>query len=348
MGRGSKRRRYIYWDGYDDYDEDYDEGEDEDEDEDEDGGYNPYGYYNYRPTIKAKGGIKAQSKRGAFGESWWAKRWIATLEGFNIGARLTRGRSYARSGQVLSIDIDKGVIKSKVQGSRPQPYNVTIKVKTLSDADWKLLAASLSTQAIFAAKLLAGEMPQEIEDAFTGAKLSLFPERRVDLKTDCSCPDSSNPCKHIAAVYYLLGEEFDRDPFLIFKLRGVTREEFTKLLGATGAPAAKIEVDEPQAALPPDPLQASAGVFWGGGKLPDDFFGEVRLPPVSAALPKRLGNFPFWRGSENFMDAIAPVYSQAAPQGLDIFLGETESDSRAEPESHVARARKARKRPTVA
>ena len=323
MGRWGKRRRggYDYWGG---------------------------NYYDYRPTIEAKGGIKAQSKRGAFGESWWAKRWIATLESFNIGARLDRGRSYARKGQVLSIDIDKGVIKSKVQGSRPKPYDITIKVKTLADADWQKLADALSTQAIFAAKLLAGEMPQEIEEAFTGAKLSLFPERRGDLQTNCSCPDSSNPCKHIAAVYYLLGEEFDRDPFLIFKLRGATREEFTKLLGATGVATAKIEADEPQVAAPPEPLQADAGVFWSGGKLPDDFFGEVRLPPVSAALLKRLGNFPFWRGSEHFLDAIAPVYAQAAPHGLDIFLGETTSDSKAEPEPHITRARKAWKKPTVA
>src|SRR5262249_36053763 len=269
--------------------------------------YWDWGYYKPKPRIKAKGGIKSQSKRGAFGESWWAKRWIATLESFDIGARLTRGRSYARSGQVLSIDIDKGVIKSKVQGSRPKPYDITIKVKTLSDADWKNLAGSLSTQAIFAAKLLAGEMPQEIEEAFAGAKLSLFPEKLRDLETNCSCPDWSNPCKHIAAVYYLLAEELNRAPFLIFSVRGATREDFAKLLGATGAPAAKVEADKAHVAPPPEPLQAEAGAFWSGGKLPDDFFGEVRLPPVSAALPKRLGKFPFSRGPGPVFPAVCPV-----------------------------------------
>jgi uncharacterized Zn finger protein len=287
--------------------------------------YWDWGYYKPKPRIKAKGGIKSQSKRGAFGESWWAKRWIATLESFNIGARLGRGRSYARSGQVLSIDIDKGVVKSKVQGSRPKPYDITIKVKTLADADWKKLAEALSTQAIFAAKLLAGEMPPEIEQVFTGAKLSLFPERLRDLETNCSCPDWSNPCKHIAAVYYLLGEEFDRDPFLIFKLRGSTREEFTKLLGATGVAPAAVEAEEQTVAHPPEPLEAGAESFWRGGKLPDDFFGEVRLPPVSAALPKRLGNFPFWRGTEHFLEAIAPIYTRAAARGLNVFLGEAEA-----------------------
>jgi uncharacterized Zn finger protein len=310
--------------------------------------YWDWGYYKPKPRIKAKGGIKSQSKRGSFGESWWAKRWIATLESFNIGARLGRGRSYARSGQVLSIDIDKGEVKAKVQGSSPKPYSITIKVKTLSDADWKKLAEALSTQAIFAAKLLAGEMPQEIEQTFTGAKLSLFPEKLRDLETNCSCPDWSNPCKHIAAVYYLLGEEFDRDPFLIFKLRGSTREEFTKLLGATGVAQAKVEAEEQTVAHPPEPLEAGAESYWRGGKLPDDFFGEVRLPPVSAALPKRLGNFPFWRGSEHFLEAIAPVYARAAMRGLNVFLGEAGSDSKAEPESAISRARKAWKAPKVA
>jgi uncharacterized Zn finger protein len=308
MGRWGKRRRggYDYWRDYDDY-------------------------YDYRPTIKAKGGIKAQSKRGAFGESWWAKRWISVLESFNIGARLGRGRSYARSGQVLSIDISKGEIKAKVQGSFPKPYNITIEVKTLGDAEWRKLANSLSTQAIFAAKLLAGEMPQEIEQAFAAAKLSLFPERRGDLRTECSCPDWSNPCKHIAAVYYLLGEEFDRDPFLIFKLRGITREEFVEMLGAAGAVKSGDEAADQPVALPAEPLAAEASAFWAGGKLPDDFFGEVLVPPVAAALPRRLGSFPFWRGSERFLDSIEPVYSEASPRGLKLFLGLDESDDEPPP-----------------
>src|SRR5947209_5067370 len=174
--------------------------------------YSRYYFPRSRPR-EAKGGIKAQSMRGGFGQSWWAKRWIQVLESFNIGARLGRGRSYARNGQVLSIDIDKGTVKAKVQGSRPKPYDITIGVKTLSTADWKKLANALARQALYAAKLLAGEMPQDIEEAFTGEKLSVFPEKLGDLTTDCSCPDWSNPCKHIAAVYYLLGEEFDRDPF---------------------------------------------------------------------------------------------------------------------------------------
>src|SRR5215218_651606 len=193
-----------------------------------------YEYYPKSTPRQAKGGIKAQSKRGGFGESWWAKRWIQVLESFNIGARLSRGRSYARNGQVLAIAIEKGKVEAKVQGSRPRPYDVTIEVKTLSESEWAKVIDALGRQALFAAKLLAGEMPQDIEPLFQEVGLSLFPAKLGDLTTACSCPDWSNPCKHIAAAYYLLGEEFDRDPFLIFTLRGLGRDALIAALGAAG------------------------------------------------------------------------------------------------------------------
>src|SRR4030066_874805 len=128
-------------------------------------------YRRFKPSIprEAKGGIKAQSKRGTLGESWWASRWIAFLESFNIGARLGRGRSYARRGQGLSIEIDKGKVSAKVQGSRPKPYDIKLEVKTLSSSDWQKLTKVLSRQAIFSAKLLMGEMPLDIEKGFKEA-----------------------------------------------------------------------------------------------------------------------------------------------------------------------------------
>jgi uncharacterized Zn finger protein len=285
-----------------------------------------------RSTPKAaKGGIKAQSKRGGFGESWWAKRWIAVLESFNIGARLGRGRSYARSGQVLSIDIEKGVVRAKVQGSRTKPYDITLEVKPLSGADWKKLTKVLSSQIIFAAKLLSGEMPQDIEQVFKEAGLSLFPDKLKDLTTGCSCPDWSNPCKHIAAVYYLLGEEFDRNPFLIFKLRGMEREELLAGLGEMEEKGSKAKPEGTERPLgredvppPAEPIDADVEAFWKVSDLPDDLLGEVRIPPMRAALLKRLGSFPFWRGNRLIQEVLEPVYSTASQHGMDIFLCETE------------------------
>jgi uncharacterized Zn finger protein len=279
-----------------------------------------------RPRV-AKGGIKAQSKKGSFGKSWWAQRWIAVLEGFHLGARLSRGRSYARSGQVLDIQVTTGVITARVQGSRPKPYSVEIKVKTLAKSDEEKLGKALASQALFAAKLLAGEMPQDIEQAFTGAGLSLFPRRLDDLKTECSCPDWSNPCKHIAAVYYLLGEEFDRDPFLIFKLRGVDRERITALLGEPSGPAPKsakaggAPSHRTPAPTEEERIDPAAAGFWEGTPLPPGWLGEVRSPPLQGALLRRLGNFPFWRGEERFADAVLAVYADASERAQEVLLG---------------------------
>jgi uncharacterized Zn finger protein len=286
--------------------------------------YNDYGYFPPSRPREAKGGIKAQSRQG--GQNWWAKRWIAVLESFHIGARLQRGRSYARRGQVLSVDVGVGRVDARVQGSRSQPYAVTIRAKTLSKADFAKLRKTLSQQAIFTAKLLAGEMPREIEELFVQARLSLFPEKLDDLGTECSCPDWSNPCKHIAAVYYLLGEEFDRDCFLIFKLRGLSREKLIAILGddalkpsAPGQPAAGAG-DESRAISRPEPLSPAVAQFWQGTELPAGWLGEIQPPPLTAALVKRLGRFPFWRGNQKFHEAWEPLYTYATQRGQEVLL----------------------------
>lgn len=246
-----------------------------------------------------KGGIRAQTARGGFGKSWWAKRWIAVLESFDIGARLQRGRSYARRGQVMNIEIGKGCVTAEVQGSRPKPYQVRIAVAPI---DAKKFRQALSSEAVYAAKLLAGEMPEDIEQVLARAGVSLFPERQRDLTTECSCPDWSNPCKHVAAVYYLLGEEFDRDPFLILRMRGVPREE----LGFE--PVAEVER--------PEPLRVDE--FWKCGAIPRDLTGDVTVPRAPAALTKRLGGFPFWRGTATFQAEMERIYTAAAKRALEL------------------------------
>jgi uncharacterized Zn finger protein len=172
-------------------------------------------------------------------------------------------------------------------------------------------------------------MPDDIEDAFREAGLSLFPGSGGDLETDCSCPDWSNPCKHIAAVYYLLGEEFDRDPFLIFTLRGMGRDELLEMLGglpveadaAGGAGASEpstLDAPEP----PPEPLCADVAAFWGGaGTGQEDSGEEVAVPQVAASLARRLGSFPFWRGDEGFLPALEGMYRRASAVGQEVFLG---------------------------
>jgi uncharacterized Zn finger protein len=263
-----------------------------------------FDHYPKSTPRKVTGGIKATGGRALGGERWWAKRWISVLEGFSLGARLTRGRAYARHGQVVSITIAPGVVTAKVQGSRATPYKVTVSLSPLPPATWDRVIDELTGRVLFLAKLLAGEMPAEIEEAFQAAGAPLFPTSVNDLDTDCSCPDWSNPCKHIAAVYYLLGEEFDRDPFLIFTLRGLPREALLARLHDAGAEAAPAN-----APLPPAPLSPEPERFWTAA-LPTDL-SDATLPAVDASLLRRLGPFPFWRGEASLLDGLTPLYTDA-------------------------------------
>lgn len=275
-------------------------------------GYGDYPYFPASQPRRVSGGIKAESQRGTFASRWWAKRWIETLERFNIGARLGRGRSYARQGQVLEIEITPGEVKAKVQGSERRPYRVSIKLKPLSAADWQKLTAALAEEVRFSAKLLAGEMPDDIEQLFAAEGLSLFPKAHNDLVTDCSCPDYSNPCKHIAAVYYLLGEAFDNDPFLMFRLRGMERDALLAQLGET------VDEDEGERVLTSEPLAEDPAAFWSMPPLPENITGVLLAPTQPAALLRRLGPFPFWRGETSPLESLMPVYAAMANGALGI------------------------------
>jgi uncharacterized Zn finger protein len=288
------------------------------------------GYWGWYPKSKPRrpaNGIKAQSGR-QFGKTWWASRWLDALERLVDPGRLTRGRSYARSGQVLNLDIQPGRVASRVQGSRPKPYQVQIEIKLLSEKEWERVADAMAEQAIFAAKLLSGEMPQNIEEAFATAKVSLFPASQGDLKTECSCPDWSNPCKHIAAVYYLLGEQFDADPFLIFRLRGKSKDEIIAMLrarraAAEPAPAAE-ETPRPKRAPaePVIPLEKCLDRFWDAAENLDDFAVKIEPPPVDAIPVKRLGTPGFWRDDKtDFLALLARAYRELSQASLETVLG---------------------------
>ena len=285
------------------------------------------------PPRKVKGGIRARSRRGAFAKSWWARRWLAVLEALQLGGRLARGRAYARAGQVMDLSIESGLVTARVQGSREEPYDVVMRVTPLSSDEWRRVAAVLGREVAFVARLLAGEMPTDIERAFEKARLSLFPTRIRQLATSCSCPDVSNPCKHVAAVHYLLGEEFDRDPFLIFRLRGMTREELLRTLEEQDDPAHSdrerdTTVDGSNAS--PDSDQRNAS-FWRAGALPEDAFPQPADGQHAGALLLRLGPFPFWRGPEPLPEALVPVYERAAAAALEVLADLTRAGGRPGP-----------------
>jgi uncharacterized Zn finger protein len=269
-------------------------------------------------------GIKAQSQRGQFGKTWWAGRWIAALERLVDPGRLTRGRSYARSGQVLTLDVGADGVAAKVQGSRPTPYQVDVRFRRLSDNTWEQVADALAAEALYSAKLLSGEMPQDIEQAFKAADVSLFPAARNDLETECSCPDWSNPCKHVAAVHYLLGERFDADPFLILTLRGRDREWIAQALRARRAGAAAPGPEEAAAPSEPAPVEAPAladllDAYWTLAQLPAIPFEPAELDALAV---RRLGPPPFWPDAADFEDRLEAEYQAISAHAYRLALGE--------------------------
>lgn len=279
-------------------------------------------FYDWEPSRPraVKDGIRAQSKGGKFASSWWGKRWLETLEGFGWTNRLQRGRSYARAGQVVDLEAGPDGVTAGVQGSRPKPYRVQIQLAPLTAEQWEGAVAALEERPLFVGQLLAGEMPEEIEALFAEARAALFPQRSGDLRMSCSCPDYAVPCKHLAAVYYLLAEWLDRDPFLLFELRGRDRDALLASLRERRAPE-----DEPAAAPsePEEPLTADG--FWTGLPVPPDP-REVAPPPVPQALLRALGDPPGWSGAP-LAAALRPVYAAVTQHAAEILTGdETEGE----------------------
>ncbi|WP_439427281.1 SWIM zinc finger family protein [Micromonospora sp. LA-10] len=183
------------------------------------------GFDDYGPPLRVEGGLRARSTRGAIGQSWWSRRFVEVLESFALGSRLTRGRAYARRGQVLRLDVSPGKVTAEVQGSRPRPYPVRIGLAAYPEKVWRRLESELAGQAFFSARLLAGDLPAELEELFAEAGAPLFPAEIGELDQSCGCPDFAVPCKHLAATFYLLAEAFDADPFHLLHWRGRSRAE---------------------------------------------------------------------------------------------------------------------------
>jgi uncharacterized Zn finger protein len=293
--------------------------------------------------IAVEGGVRARSKRGRIGDSWWSRRFITVLESLDIGTRLQRGKRYARTGQVINLEIVPGQVRASVQGSRSRPYRVFIETEILTDSQWASVEDVMTSRAVFLAKLLSGEMPEEIEEAFVESSITLFPASDADLVSACSCPDWENPCKHVAAVFYLMAEAFDDDPFLIFAWRGRDKERLLTELRARrrGRGAADLGVEE--AAERTDTgtfgwptfdaerrdtiLSAQAQSFWGGTE--DLSAIEVRpRVPVAADLVLRELDPSVLGDAAGATDHLRPFYEEITTNAVALAFGE-ESTSRA-------------------
>ena len=163
-------------------------------------------------------------------QPWWVAQWMDLINSYRYKKRLERAWEYAREGNVTSIRFEGRRVHARVKGNDNEPYKVKLWLDTLSDEDWNYVLEALSRKARWTAQLLAGVMPQDIERAFAASGKRLFPWELREVRSECSCPDKANPCKHIGAVYYLMGDRFSEDPFVLFQLRGRTRQQLLEQL----------------------------------------------------------------------------------------------------------------------
>lgn len=252
-------------------------------------------------------GIRARNKRGSIGTEWWSRRFIDLVESFADKGRLQRGRTYARKGNVFDLRVEPYEVTAKVHGSAPEPYEVALGIDAIDEADWRAVERELASRAVFRARLLAGEMPPEIEWVFAELGLALFPGSASDLHLMCDCPDWGDPCKHAAAVLYLLAEAFDDDPFLILLWNGRGRDRL--LAGLRRGAAAE-----------PDPLDVedeplTAAGFW----TPPSGLARLRerppAPPVPPGFVLQVATPPPVKiRRRSLPDVLAPVYEALATQ----------------------------------
>lgn len=245
---------------------------------------------------------------------WWAQRWIDVLESFGWIRRLARARVYAREGNVLNIEFKGPKVFARVQGTAPDPYKVTLSLDPFTDEQWHYVIESMSQRAIFSAKLLAGEMPQNIEEVFTANGLSLFPFTKFDIHSRCSCPDPANPCKHIGAVYYLLGDRFSEDPFVLFQLRGRTKEQVIEALRQTRGTETHPEASQELNSLIPNsqspiPTPLTLDRFWDYSDQLEPSLVVIAPSPSDETVLDVLGPIPLQVPGQDA--AVAQASSQA-------------------------------------
>ena len=278
---------------------------------------------------------------GEFSRTWWGQKFISAIESFTDSARLGRGRSYARGGKILDFAVNKGEIEATVRGSvnpyfgvyKEPRYHTVVKIKPIPKKDWSKIIQNMASNASFVSKLLLNEVPENIESSFREVNKHLLPHSKSDFQTSCSCPDWSNPCKHIAGLCYRFAAELDDDPFLIFELRGLTKEQLHQELAKTPlgqALVAGLKTEE----LAPEPItsyftrpktkqlnaETSLREFWQGKTITPNQLAESKETDITGILVKKAGDFPpFWHRDTSFIATMEELYQRVKTKNRDLF-----------------------------
>ena len=236
--------------------------------------------------------------------TWWSRRFVEALESLGLGSGLDRGRRDARAGTVLSMSLSTSVVVAQVQSGIETTYRTRIGVKALGAHEWAQVESALAASSLYTAKLLAGELPQDIEKVFAELDLRLFPGTLREMSMDCTCPNWEMPCRHLAAVCSVLADSFDNDPFRILAWRGRTRTELLARIRA-------LRQEEKPADGPS--LTDSLDTFW---TMPTEPVVRGSRPAAKPdALLDQLDPLPITLRGHNAVDLLRPAYRHLSAGG---------------------------------
>jgi uncharacterized Zn finger protein len=280
-----------------------------------------------RAPLEAEGGLHTRNQKGQIGETWWSRRFLEAVESALVGGRLARGRAYARRGQVFELDVATGLISARVQGSRPTPYKVQVAMPIVRDEEWERIFVSLASQASYCAGMLAGELPHEMEDVFAEAGVTMLPSPTSRLTTGCTCPDWANPCKHVAAVCYLVAEQFDLDPFAVLAWRGRDR---TAVLGRLrelrGGTATELPTVEPPPAITVPPLSECLASFWQAGPSLASVHVDPTASESAGAVLRQLPRGLLEVRGKDISEVLGDAYKEMAAAAQQRALSSAKGD----------------------
>ncbi|MEO0340794.1 MAG: SNF2 helicase-associated domain-containing protein, partial [Bacteroidota bacterium] len=248
--------------------------------------------------------------RKTYGNTWWGKQWLNALNDIDYSNRLPRGRTYANKGMAYDIEIQGNHITAKVRGSRPSPYRVDFKIP-LFDAHAKAKIIEIVTgNPLFLSQLLNRVLPAELMDICADAGIYLFPKSWRDITGGCSCPDWAVPCKHMAAVLYLVANEIDQNPFLVFDLHGFDLFKGLEGIGYTTSGQKEVSI------LPVDKLwkeqQVSSQTDLSDRAEVINQLDFSAIPDMREALLTLLSDNPVFFPNGNFKKILDQVYKSSA------------------------------------
>jgi len=271
----------------------------------------------------ANGAAPHSVGNGTHAESWWGGRWVRALTQLLNSRILARGRTYAGSGRLLELEIQVGVVLAQAQGEDGPVCQLRIELQTFDDDVWERVTATMAGQAIYAAQLLNGEMPMDIEAVFNAEGVSLFPASRREFHAQCSCPEYARPCQHVAAALWVIGERLDADPFILFALRGRTKEQFMAALreARAGDGQGMAQGIVPGALVSPaegaESLEDDIGRFWQLGPEVEALQMRVAPPEVDMEAIKVLGD-PTFAEDEGLLERLTRIYRAVSHKAQEV------------------------------